>query len=262
MIVFSCFVPHPPLIISEIGKENLDKLSKTLKSYKYLEQELYNSKPDIIIIISPHSKINEDAFTINQQPELKVDFKEFGDLVTNKIFYNEYSLGYRIKESSETSLPIILTSEEILDYGSSIPLLKLTEHLPNIKILSIGYNGLNNKEYIKFGEAVKEEINKSGKRIAVVASGDLSHRLHKDSPNGYSARAQEFDQTIIKLINNNKIEEIINFNKELLEESGECGYRSLLILLGIIKNLNYKVEKLSYESPFGIGYLVENFKIK
>ncbi len=262
MIIFASFLPHPPLIISEIGKDNLVKLNKTIEAYKYLEAELYNSKPDIIIIISPHGKLHEEAFTINQQPELKVNFKEFGDLVTKKNFINELKLGYKIKESVETSLPIILTSGEELDYGSSIPLLKLTKYLSNIKILPIGYSGLSNKKHIKFGEVIKEEINKSKKRVAIIASGDLSHKLHKDSPTGYSSQAQEFDQTIIKLINNKKVEELINFNEKLRKESGECGFKSLLILLGIIKNINYEPEKLSYEAPFGIGYLVENFKIK
>lgn len=262
MIVFSCFVPHPPLIIPEIGKENLDKLSKTIEAYKYLEQELYNSKPDIIIIISPHGKLHDNAFTINQNPELKVNFEEFGDLVTKKVYNNEFGLGYRIKESIETLLPIILTSEENLDYGSSIPLLQLTKHLPNIKVIPIGYSNLSNKDHIKFGEIIKEEVNKSKKRVAIIASGDLSHKLHKDSPTGYSPEAEKFDKTIIKLINNKKIEEIINLDENLLKEVGECGYKSLLILLGIIKNLNYKPHKLSYESPFGIGYLVQEFKMK
>ena len=163
MIIFASFLPHPPLIISEIGKDNLVKLNKTIEAYKYLEAELYNSKPDIIIIISPHGKLHKEAFTINQQPELKVNFKEFGDLITEKTFLNELGLGYRIKESIETSLPIILIAED-LDYGSSIPLLQLTKNLPKIKVLPIGYSNLSNEEHIKFGEIIKEEINKSKKK--------------------------------------------------------------------------------------------------
>ncbi len=262
MIVFSAFVPHPPLLNPEIGKENLFKLEKTREAYKHLEAELYNSKPDIIIIISPHGKLHKEAFTINQNPELKVNFKDFGDLITNKVFSNELGLGYRIKESIETRLPILLTAEEDLDYGSSIPLLQLTNHLPNIKVLPIGYSDLSNKEHIRFAEIIKEEVNKSKKRIAIIASGDLSHKLHQDSPTGYSQRGQEFDQIIIKLLAQKKIEQLIDFDEELRKEAGECGFKSLLILLGIMKNMNYEPEKLSYEAPFGIGYLVQNFKIK
>lgn len=261
MITFSCFVPHPPLLIPDIGKENLDKLKNTINAYKELEDELYSSNPDTIIIISSHASTEDKAFTVNQQPNLEVNFKKFGDLITKLEFVNDFALGYKIKESSETSLPVILTSDEILDYGTGVPLFLLSKKLKNTKIISIGYGDLSNEEHIEFGKIIKEEINKSSKRVAIIASGDLSHRLHQDSPDGYSPRAQEFDQTIIKLLKENKIEEIVNLDKELIKEAGECGYRSLLILLGIIQNINFKAEKLSYESPFGIGYLVENFKI-
>lgn len=262
MIIFACLVPHAPLLIPEVGKKNIDQLEETIKAYQYLEHELYATKPEVIIIISPHMPLREQAFTINQSPHLKANFNKFGDLITKLEFSNEIGLGYQIKESCETNLPIILTSQEELDYGSSVPLYYLAQHLPEIKIVNIGYSDLSNQDHLKFGEIIKEEINKSNKRVAIIASGDLSHKLHQDSPAGYSSRGQEFDQKIIKLLNTNQIEEIINLNKELVKEAGECGYRSLLILLGIIKNLNYQTEQLSYQSPFGIGYLVENFKLR
>ena len=261
MISFACFVPHAPVLIPEVGQKNLDKLADTIKSYQYLEHELYSSKPDVILVISPHAEKREGAFTINQQPKMKLDFKDFGDLVTNLEFDNEIGFGYQVKESCEEYFPIILTASELLDYGSGVPLYFLAGNLPGAKIISIGFSNLSNQDHIKFGEIIKEQINISGKRVAIVASGDLSHKLHKDSPAGYSARAQEFDQRIVELLKNKDVEAIVKLEEELVKESGECGYRSLLILLGIMKNINYTPEKLSYQSPFGIGYLVENFRI-
>ena len=224
---------------------------------------LYSSKPDIIIIISPHANTQGgEFFTINQQPKLSVNFKAFGDLVTKLQFDNEIGFGYQIKESCEDYFPIMLTAEQELDYGSAVPLLYLTEHLPEVKIVSIGYADLPYQDHIKLGELIRKQINLSDQRIAIIASGDLSHKLHKDSPAGYSPQAQEFDQEIIKLVNDKKIDQIIDLDRKLVNEAGECGLRSLLILLGIIKEMNYEPIKLSYQAPFGIGYLVENFEIK
>ena len=262
MIIFACFVPHTPLLIPEIGKEHLDKLEQTIKAYQQLEQELYAAKPEVIIIISPHGEAREGSFTIEQSPKLKADFKKFGDLVTKLEFSNDIGLGYQIKESCETSLSIMLVSSNQLHYASAVPLYYLTHNLGNIKVVNIVYSDLSREDHIKFGEIIKEEAEKSGKRTAIIASGDLSHKLHQDSPAGYSPQAQEFDQSIIKLVNDKKIKQIINLDKELIAEAGECGYRSLLILLGVIKDLNYEPEQLSYQAPFGIGYLVENFKLK
>lgn len=262
MITFASFVPHSPLLIPEVGKENLDKLGDTIKAYQQLEHELYSAKPDVIIVISSHANNREGGFfTINQQPKLKVGFKDFGDLVTKMEFDNEIGFGYQVKESCEDFFPVMLTADEDLDYGTGVPLFYLTQHLPDVKVISIGFADLSRSDHLHFGEIIRKQINLSGKRIAVIASGDLSHKLHKDSPAGFSPRGQEFDQAIIKMINEKRTKDIVDMDPGLIEEAGECGLRSLLILLGIIQELNYEPEQLSYQAPFGIGYLVQNFKL-
>lgn len=262
MIVFASFVPHSPLLIPGVGKENLAQLHGTIEAYQKLEQEIYSAKPEVIVLIARHAEILANAFSINQRPEIHVDFKKFGDLVTKISISNDLALGYRIKEAAETSIPIILTAQENLDYSTGVPLYYLAKHLPNTKVVPISYSALDNQTHFDFGRHLKEIINRSGKRIAVIAAGDLSHKLHQDSPAGYSTRAQEFDQLLMKLLNENKLDEILNIERSFVEEVASLdGFYSLLILLGIIKNLNYQSERLSYQAPFGIGYLVENFKL-
>lgn len=262
MIVFASFVPHSPLLIPGVGKENLAQLQNTVDAYKKLEQEIYSAKPEVIILLARHAEILPNAFSINQRPVINVDFKKFGDLVTKMQINNDLALGYRIKEAAETSIPIILTAQENLDYSTGVPLFYLATHLPKIKVIPISYSSLDNQKHFEFGRHLKEVINRSGKRIAVIAAGDLSHKLHQDSPAGYSARAQEFDQELMKLLNKNKIDDILDIERSFVEEVAAIdGFYSLLILLGIIKNLNYQAERLSYQAPFGIGYLVENFKL-
>jgi MEMO1 family protein len=263
MVVFAGFVPHPPLAIPEVGKENLESLSETIKAYQNLEQEIYAAKPEVIILIARQGEASAETFAINQQPNLKVNFKDFGDLLTKLQFANDIGLGYQIKEAAETKFPIILTAIENLDYAAGVPLYYLTQHLPDVKIIPISYSKLDNRQHFDFGQHIRRIINKSSKRVAVIASGDLSHKLHQDSPAGYSPRGQEFDQKLVELINNKKIDEVINLDNEFVTEAaGEQALRALLILLGIIKDINYTPEKLSYQSPFGVGYLVANFKLK
>ena len=48
----------------------------------------------------------------------------------------------------------------------------------------------------------------------------------------------------------------------MIEEAGECGLRSLYILLGSMEGNNMSGELLSYEGPFGVGYGVMKFKQK
>ncbi|MFA5126514.1 MAG: AmmeMemoRadiSam system protein B [Patescibacteria group bacterium] len=262
MITFACLVPHAPLLIPEVGQDNLQHLKETVEAYRFLEAELYVAKPEIIILLSSHANTPGETFTINQRPMLKVNFKRFGDLVTNLEFKNEISLGYKIKEACETALPVNLNAEEQVTYSSGVPLYYLTQHLPQVKIVVINYSTLTPEVHLKFGEIIKEQIDSYGQRVALVASGDLSHRLHQDSPAGFSPRGQEFDQKIINLLANRDLEGLIKLDSELVKEAGECAWRSILILLSTIKELDYTPVKLSYQAPFGIGYLVEQFKIR
>jgi len=55
---------------------------------------------------------------------------------------------------------------------------------------------------------------------------------------------------------------IANLDHELIEKAAQCGYRSILILLGVLNNVSYQTEILSYEAPFGVGYLVANLKLE
>ena len=50
-------------------------------------------------------------------------------------------------------------------------------------------------------------------------------------------------------------------DKKLIFEAEECGLRSILILLGILNRMSYEPQLLSYEAPFGVGYLTLNFDL-
>ena len=51
------------------------------------------------------------------------------------------------------------------------------------------------------------------------------------------------------------------YDEDFVDDAGECGYRSILILMGILDGLNIKPRILSYEGPFGVGYLVADYKL-
>jgi len=260
MLVFSAICPHPPILIPAIGKDNLDKIKDTETAMKKLETDLYASKPDIIIIISPHGEIIPDAFCINLDSKYTAGFEEFGDFSTKMEFNSTPLLAMKIKERVEGTLPIVMTSTEQLDHGTSIPLFYLTKHLKGIGILPICYSFMDYQSHFEFGQLIKKEIAKSEKRIAVIASGDMSHALTEDAPARYSPKGAEFDKKFIQLLQRKDIRGIIKMDPKLIDKAAECGLRSFIILLGILDEYKYEPEVYSYEGPFGVGYLVVNFK--
>ncbi len=265
-LVFSAITPHPPILIPAIGKENLNELKNTSQAYKELEESLYARKVETIIIISPHGLISPSSFTMNLSPEFTINFEEFGDLVTNMKLPGDIGLAYKIRESLETKAPLQLMSKPNLDHGSGVPLYLLAQNLKNtnfqgrqIKIIPLYYCGLDLEAHFKFGQLLKKELLVSKNRIGVIASGDLSHRLTKDAPAGYSRQGAKFDKKLIEYLKNKKTSEIIKMNKKLISDAGECGLKSIAILLGILEGIKYEPQILSYEGPFGVGYLTAEF---
>ena len=260
-IVFSAITPHPPVLIKSIGKESLLLLKKTIESYKEIEENLYASKAETIIIISPHGHMHTNAFTMNINPEFEINFEEFGDFSTKINLNGDTGLIYKIREKLETKVPLQLISEKNIDYGCGVPLYLLTKNLKDIKVISIYYSGLDLEAHFKFGKLLKKELLIDKNRFGIIASGDLSHRLSKEAPVGYSSQGAKFDKKIISYLKNKKINKILNMNKKIIDQAGECGLKSIVILLGILDGMDYKPEILSYESPFGVGYLTVNFKL-
>ena len=258
-IVFAAITPHSPILIPSIGKENTKRLEDSLNSFHKLETDLIKANPDTILIISPHGLIQDKAFTMNLNTKFEANFEEFGDFSIKENYIGDHGLAYKIREKLETKAPLQLISEEKLDYGSSVPLHLLAKKLSKVKIIPISYSGLSLEDHFNFGELLQEELLSNNEKIAVISSGDLSHSLSKDSPAPYSSKGKKFDTKLIKYLKDNDIKSILKMKEALINDAHECGLRSILILQGILSKIKHDPKMLSYEHPFGVGYLVMNF---
>ena len=261
-LVFAAITPHPPLLIPSIGKQSLKKLEKTKIALEQMEKDLYITHPEILIIISPHGSYFHDAFTLNVSTHYQTDLREFGDLATKIKFHGETHLATLIREGTKKEhMPATMISESNLDHGSAVPLSYLTKHLKNIKIIQIGFCDLDWKTHVAFGGIIADKISETNKRVAVIASGDLSHALISDAPAGYNPAGPEFDRKIQELLAANNLSGMLQLDKKLVTNASECGFRSFLILMGILQGVHHTYKSYAYEGPFGVGYLTANFSL-
>ena len=107
-----------------------------------------------------------------------------------------------------------------------------------------------------FGSCIKRAVDRVGRRVAFIASGDLSHRLKPHAPAGYNPDAHVFDEQVVDALRSNAPQRITEIDHNLRRLAGECGYRSMLVAIGASSELPLSCEVLSYEAPFGVGYLV------
>lgn len=259
MIVFAAFTPHTPLLLPPIGKESLEKMSSTSDAMDRLGDELRESRPDTIVIISAHATQHDGAFSANLHDSYLVDMRDFGDLATTGEFEPNLSLIDAIQRAvRRAQIPFTLDSDATLDYGSAVPLVALGA---TARIVPISFSNLSPKDHFAFGKTLKEVFANRKERIAVIASGDLSHALTSDAPAGYRPEGETFDAAVRQAVVLGSASQLLTLNEDVVEKAEECAYRPLLVLFGMLEQVPAKPEVLSYESPFGVGYLVAQFRL-
>lgn len=234
---------------------------------KKLASELKKSDPETIIVISPHGLIYPDRINICGIRRLVGGLTQFGAPSLKFELKNDLELAEALaRETEKNGIQTLFYDNGDrfyeLDHGTMVPLYFLLKKITGINILPVAYSYQDKAAHFAFGETIADVAKKSKKKIAIIASGDLSHRLIQTAPAGYSESGKEFDKLLLDYIKAKDTQGILEMDDDFIEEAGECGYRSLLILLGAIEKINWQPEILSYEGPFGVGYGVVNFKIK
>jgi AmmeMemoRadiSam system protein B len=262
-LVFSALVPHPPLLLPAIGREHARLLEKTSAAFAKLSESLGMVEPDTILVISPHLGAMPETFTINHSPKYYTHFLEFGDFSPPREFATDPLLIERIRhESRKANLKMVTISDAHLDYGAGVPLSLIPSSTakPAVVVLSPTLDHV--KEQFAFGQAVKEAIMSTNRKVAVICSGDLSHRLSSDTPSGFSSKGKEFDELMLADLASGSASPILQMNSELVEEAHACGYGAICLLMGILDKVNCTPELLCYEAPFGVGYCTMEFHLK
>jgi aromatic ring-opening dioxygenase LigB subunit len=256
-------LPHSPLLIPEIAQMNYAFFKKTNEAYAETAEKLITKDVETIIIISSHAEISKDSFCLNVAPEMIINLKEFGFIPPKTIIKSDAIFADQINSKLGQDFPIEMISESVLDHGSAIPIFLLKNLGLNKKIIVISpASELDANKHYDFGLALGKLINESEKNIAIIASGDLSHRLKRKSPGGYSPKGAKFDNKIIENLSteNKAAENLLKMEEKLINEAGECAYKSLIISLGILNEKSFESKIMAYQNDFGVGYLSVDFK--
>jgi AmmeMemoRadiSam system protein A/AmmeMemoRadiSam system protein B len=256
-LVFAGIAPHPPIMVPEVGREAIAEVRKSIDGMADLTQRILASGAETVILISPHAPLEATAFVAYDGPQLHGDFANFRapTATVHAPLDDELLMEIALAAEARDLITLRITGTD-LDHGTAVPLYFLQRNGWTGKVVCLGYSFLSNEDHLRFGNCIKTAIEKLKKPVAFVASGDLSHRLKPGAPAGYNAEAHRFDEEVVASISSGVTDRIINMDQDLRRAAGECGYRSMLVALGVIQNGSTSTEVISYEAPFGVGYLV------
>src|SRR5829696_2414829 len=256
-LVFSGIAPHPPIMVPEVGRESSAGVADSIEAMSELTKRLIDSGAESVILISPHAPLEAESFVAYEGPQVSGDFSNFNAPGTNfSTLVDEELLAAIMETAASEQYEVTMLPENDLDHGIAVPLYFLFRNGWEGKVVTLGYSFLSNEDHLRFGSCIKRAVDRVGRRVAFIASGDLSHRLKPQAPAGYNPDAHSFDEQVVNALRSNAPQKITEIDYNLRRLAGECGYRSMLVAIGASSDLPLSCEVLSYEAPFGVGYLV------
>lgn len=256
-ILLTCMLPHPPLIIPAVGKGEERKIQKTIDAYHEAARRIAACQPETIVLISPHQLMYADYFHISPGKGAMGDFGQFrAPQEKMEVSYDTAFVDKLCELAQAKALPAgtLGEQEKRLDHGTMVPLYFINQYWTDYRLVRIGLSGLSLAEHYELGKCIKAAAETLNRRIVIIASGDLSHRLKEDGPYGYRKEGPEYDNRVMEVMGKGEFEKLLEFPENFCEKAGECGHRSFTMMAGALDKTKVHADRLSYEGPFGVGY--------
>ena len=269
-VVLCAVMPHPPVAVPEVGGSDAEVVERTQNAMMEVGRRIAQCGAQTCVIISPHAPVFQEIVGVNENPKLYGDLSRFLASGVRVEAENDLELAEEIKEKAAAlGLDAIGLDDRAgrrfgvsteLDHGVTVPLYFLQKAGVRLPLVCVSMMFAPPPRLYLFGVAVQRAAVALGRKVALIASGDLSHRLTPGAPAGYSPRGAEFDRELARLLSVPDAAAVMQMDPGLVEEAGECGYRSIVMMLGALDGREVEAEVLSYEGPFGVGYLTASFK--
>lgn len=264
-ILAGFMLPHPPLIIPDIGRGQEQTIQNTIDAYHKAARELAALRPETIVLLSPHQTMYADYFHISPGRSARGDFGQFGaKQVCMEVSYDtkfaEYLGG--LAGSRGLHAGSLGERDKNLDHGTCVPLWFVNQYDTEYQLVRVGLSGFPLSAHYRLGQCIRETADILGRNTVIIASGDLSHRLKEDGPYGYCKEGPEYDARIMDVMGRAAFGELFDFEESFCEKAAECGHLSFTIMAGAFDRTAVDVERLSYEGPFGVGYGICTYHVR
>ena len=265
-VLGAIMVPHPPIILPEVGNGEEKKIEKTTEAYKKAASLVARLEPETIIILSPHTVMYSDYFHISPGSGAKGDMGSFhAPDVRFRVKYDKELVDRLSREAMHKDFPAGVLGEKNagLDHGTMIPLYFINEaYKKEYSLVRIGLSGLSLPDHYRLGMLIKNVCDVLDRKVVVVGSGDLSHKLLAEGPYGFVSEGPQYDERIMDVMGRGAFGELFDFDESFCDKAAECGHRSFCIMAGTLDGCDVEIEELSHEGTFGVGYGVCTYRVK
>ena len=94
-------MPHPPIIIPEVGRGEEKKIKNTYDACDRVGTEIAKAKPDTIIVVTPHGTMFSDAISLSVESHISGSLNQFRAPEVSMNFAIDLELTQRIIDKAD-----------------------------------------------------------------------------------------------------------------------------------------------------------------
>ncbi len=246
---------HAPIVLPEIGGARAAECARTTRAMREIARRVVAHRPDVLVLISPHAPRQGSRWGLVEDLRIGGSFARFGFPGLRLELPGAPDAAREVRAAAERrGLRCWSAEGQDLDHGTLVPLSFLVEAgwRGATLVIALPYPGTGSEA--EMGGAIREAAARRGERWAIVASGDMSHRLQPDAPAGYDPRAKEFDRAFVTALAAGDLRGACSVDPWLRELAAEDVVDSTAVAAGATGFRSDGHDILSYEGPFGVGY--------
>ncbi len=262
-IIYACIAPHPPVIVHEIGHGREGQTRRTIAALERVAAELAALRPETAIVISPHGPVQPAGVGVLARRDVCGDMGRWDAPELRFEFENDLDVVAAIQAEAEASqLPLVMLEQwddgaiDGLDWGCTVPLYYLQPGLEGARLVPIAPSFSTLRYHYELGEAIGRALARLRKQVAIICSADLSHALLPGSPSRYDPAGREFDSAYQDAIATWNVDWVLEATRDFRARAAEDALPQTAMLMGILSGHEVRPRILSYEGPFGVGYMV------
>ncbi len=272
-LVFAAIMPHGD-VIPDLGAPSAPLMRKTHEAMLETGTRLAATRPDTIVIATPHGIRIEDSICV-ALTERAAGHLEGESARLEMDVPVDRQLAWHIAEAAQASgVPVAQcvygtssgpASKIPLDWGAIIPLWYALSAMeagggrePQVVVV-VPSRGVDGEALIEFGRAVSRAAGQLGRRVAFIASCDWAHAQDTNGPYGYHPDAAKYDVMVQDVIRRGDLRHFLTVNEQFIENAKPDGNWQCLMLAGALENSGLSPELLSYECPTYFGMLVASY---
>lgn len=265
-------MPHGAETIPQLAEHKQKVFSKTRQSMESIAETMKEQRVDTVIIATPHNLRLKRNIGVVTTEFTEGALRTENASVKIRLRCDRVLAQAILEKAEEAGIPVVgvnygtnegESSCMPMDWGTLIPLWFLKSHNEKLQVVIVTPSReIPLQNLVKFGTLIALVAKKRAGKVAFVASADQAHAHKKSGPYGYHPDSARFDQLVVDMVRQNRLEDVLKLDGQLVENAKPDSIWQMAILAGVMKKVAMQATLLSYQAPTYFGMLCAAYNLE